>query len=387
MVMVMKVTFLKAMAIGCVACVCAAASAAQLGGGRHGQPASTNLPGHPYPQIDGDGRATFRISAPEAREVQLNLFGRHEMTCDRNGVWSITTAPLAPGFHYYLFVVDGVEFADPASEGFFGMGRVVSGIEVLSAGSDFFEARDVPHGEVRTRPYATKSTRELRKALIYTPPDYDANPTARYPVLYLQHGAGEDRRAWWRQGRVNFIMDNLIAEGKARPMIVVMEDGGIAAGINPTATAPAVADRLTSARAFERVVVDDLIPMIDATYRTIPDRDHRAIAGTSSGGSQALHVALNHPDLFTHVGGFGLDLPTDLDRVASDPAGVNGRVKLLFLSTGTVARDGSPDTERLHIAWDRAGVRHVYYESPGTAHEWLTWRRSLHQFTPLLFQK
>jgi enterochelin esterase-like enzyme len=386
--MVTKATFLWVMAIGCVvARPCAAAGPAQDGvGGRHGRPASTNLPGHPYPQLDDDRRATFRVSAPDARQVQLTLAGRHEMTRDRNGVWGVTTAPLTPGFHDYAFVVDGVELADPASEAFFGTGRILSGIEVPSAGDDFYEARNVPHGEVRVRPYAVKSTREQRKALVYTPPDYDANPAGRYPVLYLQHGDGEDRRAWWRQGRVNFILDNLLAAGKAKPMLVVMADGGgPAEAAGPPTTAPAAADRLASARAFERVLVDDLIPMIDATYRTIADRDHRVVAGASSGAWQALHVGLNQPDLIAHVGAFGPNLPTAVD--ANGLAGVDVRMRVLFLSTGAAERGGNADARLLHATWDRAGVKHAYYESPDTAREWLTWRRSLHQFAPLLFQK
>jgi enterochelin esterase-like enzyme len=357
----MRVTFLRILAVGCVVAFAgAAAHAAQDGGGRHGRPASTNLPGHPYPQVDDGRRATFRISAPDARQVQLSLAGQHEMTRERNGVWTVTTGPLSPGFHYYWFVVDGVAVADPASEGFFASGRMVSGIEVPSAQDDFYDAKNVPHGEVRIRRYATKSTREQRTALVYTPSDYDVNPTARYPVLYLQHGDGEDRRAWWRQGRVNFILDNLLAAGKARPMVVVMADGDGDAG------------------AFDRIAVDDLIPMIDATYRTIPDRDHRAIAGASSGGLHALRVALNHPELFSHVGAFG---PTEVDSIKAGPAGIK-----LFLSTGASERDGALTIKRLREAWDRAGMKHVYYESPATAHEWLTWRRSFHQYAPLLFQ-
>jgi enterochelin esterase family protein len=369
-----KVTLLTT---GCVvACLCAAGLGQEGVGGRHGRPASTNLPGHPYPQVNDDRRATFRISAPEARQVQLSVAGgRHEMTRDRNGVWAVT-APLPPGFQYYVFLVDGVELADPASEAFIGSGRIVSGIEVPSpaAGDDFYEAKNVPHGEVRVRPYAVKATREHRKVLVYTPPDYDASPAARYPVLYLQHGDGEDRRAWWRQGRVNFILDNLLAAGKVRPMIVVMADGGAAADTT---------DRPAPARTFERTLIDDLIPMIDATYRTIADRDHRAIAGASTGGWQTLRVALDHPDLVAHVGAFGPSLPANVGNAD----GLNGRMHAVFLSTGAAEQRGRADVKQLHDAWDRAHVKHAYYESPDTAHDWQTWRRSLREFAPLLFQK
>lgn len=383
-----KRTWLWMLAVGSAALMWAAAGLAQEAA--DARPASTNLPGHAYPRIDAGLRATFRIAASHAQQVFLDLSGRHAMKRGNNGVWTITTGPLTPGFHYYSFVVDGVAVADPASESYFGMSRMVSGIEVPSKGEDFYHARNVPHGEVRIRSYVTKSTREQRKVLVYTPPDYDQNPTARYPVLYLQHGYGEDRRAWWRQGRVNFILDNLLAAGKAKPMIVVMEDGGIATGLgggraNPSTTAPA-ADRFAFARAFEHVLINESIPMIDATYRTIADRDHRAMAGTLMGGWQTLQITLNHLDAFAYIGGFSPGLPQEIGRIAGDPAAFNQKVKVLFLGTGTVERDANPSIKNLHETLEKAGVRHVYYESPGTAHEWLTWRRDLYQFAPLLFQ-
>lgn len=378
----MKVMHLWILVIGSAALAWAAAPAQQAAG--EARPASTALPGHEYPQIDADLRATFRIAAPDARQVLLSLSGRYEMTRNSDGVWMITR-PLTPGFHYYSFIVDGVTSADPASENYFGMSRMVSGIEVPSKGEEFYDARNVPHGEVRIHPYTARTTREQRKAVVYTPPDYDQNPAVRYPVLYLQHGYGEDRQAWWRQGRVNFILDNLLAAGKARPMIVVMEDGGIATGLGGGGNPPAT-NRFAFAQAFERVIINDLIPMIDATYRTIPDRDHRAMAGTSLGGWQALQTALNHLDTFAHIGGFSPGLPPEIGRITAEPADFNERVKVLFLSTGTVERDSNPNIKNLHETLAKAGVRHVYYESPGTAHEWLTWRRSLYQFAPILFR-
>ncbi|MCY2953905.1 MAG: alpha/beta hydrolase-fold protein [Planctomycetota bacterium] len=385
----MKLTCLWMLAISSALLAWAAVGLAQEAGGDARIP-STNAPGHQYPQIEADLRATFRISAPNARQVLLDLSGRHAMAKDDNGVWTITTEPLVPGFHYYSFIVDGVALADPDSESYFGMSRMVSGIEVPSPGDDFYDAKNVPHGEVRIRSYVTESTHEQRKVLVYTPPDYDQNTTARYPVLYLQHGYGEDRRAWWRQGRVNFILDNLLAAGKAKPMIVVMEDGGIATGLGGgrgslPATAPA-ANRLAFAQAFDGIMITKLIPMIDATYRTVADRNHRAMAGTSLGGWQTLQITLNHLDTFAYIGGFSPGLPQDIDRITSDPVGFNQKVKVLFLGTGTVERDSNPNIRNLHETLTKAGVKHVYYESPGTAHEWLTWRRDLYQFVPLLFQ-
>jgi enterochelin esterase-like enzyme len=393
------------LAIVAAALASAAVGLAQEAGGS-ARPAPTNVPGQQYPQIDADLRATFRISAPNAAHVFLELSGRHEMVRGDNGVWTLVTGPLVVGFHYYSFVVDGVAVADPASASYFGMSRMVSGIEVPSKAEDFYEARNVPHGEVQVRSYLTKSNHEQRKVVVYTPPDYDQNTTTRYPVLYLQHGYGEDRQAWWRQGRMNFILDNLLATGKAKPMIVVMEDGGIATGLGggrggastsgsasapvtmpaPTATAPGNASRFAFTQAFEPVMINEVIPMVDATYRTIADRNHRAMAGTSMGGLQTLQITLNHLDTFAYIGGFSPGLPQDIDaRLTNDPAGLNPKLKVLFLGTGTVERESNPNIKNLHDTLEKAGVKHVYYESPGTAHEWLTWRRDLFQFAPLLF--
>ena len=351
------------------------------------KPCSTNVLGQQYPQVNSARQVRFRISAPQATSIRV--LGTN-LVKGEDGVFTGTTAPQDPGFHYYQLTIDGVNVADSSSESFFGSGNVRSGIEIPEAGVDFYDNKDVPHGEIRSHWYNARSNGENRQAFIYTPPDYDKDQAKRYPVLYLQHGYGEDRRAWWRQGRVNFILDNLLAAGKAKPMIVVMEDGGIAAGFgggrgNPPATAPA-GNRLTFAQAFESVMINDLIPMIDATYRTVADRNRRAMAGTSLGGWQTLQVTLNHLDTFAYIGAFSPGLPQDMNRITSDPAGFNQKVKVLFLGAGTVERDSNPNIRNLHETLEKGGVKHVYYESPGTAHEWLTWRRDLYQFVPLLFQ-
>ena len=269
--------------------------------GDDAQPASSNIPGQQYPRIHSDLRATFRIKAPGAQKVELDLGRRYPMASDSNGVWTVTTAPLVPGFHYYSMVIDGATVCDPASETFYGMGRQASGIEVPSKGEDFYDVKDVPHGEIRERPYFSKTTGAWRRIFVYTPPDYDINRDARYPVLYLQHGAGEDERGWVVQGRLGHIMDNLIAEKKAKPMIVVTEKGYARKPGEPEApmrppsgtnTMPRDFSRMFSA--LEEVFINDLIPFIDATYRTRTNREDRAMAGLSMGGMQTFTIGLKH---------------------------------------------------------------------------------------------
>lgn len=380
-----------------------------------GVPAASNVPGAQTPSIHSDRRITFTLKAPDAASLQVAGgdglgMGPFPMTKGTDGTWSVTTPPSVPGFHYYWFVLNGVAVNDPASETFFGYGKETSGVEVPETGADFYAIRDVPHGEVRAKWYLSKTTGEWRRAFVYTPPGYDEHSTARFPVLILQHGSGEDETGWTRQGRVQFILDNLIAAGKARPMIVVMDRGyaqraGTAA---PTPGSNAWLQNLHVAfTSFEDVVIHDLIPTIDASYRTIPDREHRAMAGLSMGGMQTLFITLQHLDLFAYVGSFSGPIIPNLDvgnltvnRVPepfdaktayggafADPATFNKRVKLLWLGVGSA----EPEQFRSGIggaveALRRAGVRLEYFESRGTAHEWQTWRRDLHDFAPRLFR-
>ncbi|MGH7224407.1 MAG: alpha/beta hydrolase [Gemmataceae bacterium] len=309
-----------------------------------------------------------------------------------------------PGFHYYRVFIDGAEVGDPSSEMFYGTGKMTSGIEIPEKGVDFYLPKDVPHGEIRERWYRSKTTQKWRRIFVYTPPGYDTNRETRYPVLYLQHGGGEDERGWPNQGRVGFILDNLLAERKAKPMIVVMEQGyarrsGEAA---PPARPPAPGQNRRPPRdfsrlfaAFEDVMVKDLIPMIDATYRTIPNRDNRAMAGLSMGGMQTFQITLKHLDLFAYLGGFSgagggfggvpFDPKTAHNGVMADAGAFNKKVRLLWLGIGTTEGRMYAGIKKYHEALEKAGIKHGYYESPGTAHEWLTWRRCLHEFAPLLF--
>jgi enterochelin esterase-like enzyme len=330
-----------------------------------------------------------------------------DMEKQPDGFWTVITPPLVPGLHYYTVVVDGGEFADPGSHSFFGGSKHASAVEVPEPGSDYYDIRDVPHGQVREVWYQSKVTGSWRHALVYLPPDYDAAAKTRYPVLYLQHGGGEDETGWIRQGRANFILDNLIAGGASKPMIVVMAYGyARRAGQAPPPDLSGkpfdspermkVMQDMTAA--FEDDVTQALIPFVDATYRTIADRDHRAMAGLSMGGMQTFHVTLNHLDLFSYIGGFSgamrlalgdqkLDPKTAYGGAFADAAAFARKVRVLWLGVGTVEPERMREGIRsLHAQLTEAGIQHVYVESPGTDHEWQTWRRNLKDFAPRLFR-
>jgi len=372
--------------------------------GNGAKPASSNVPGQEYPKIHPDLSVDFRLKAPDAQRVRARLDKDYDMQRDTNGVWTVTTTPQVPGFHYYWFMVDGVNVSDPASETFFGVSRQYSGIEIPSAGEDFYDAKDVPHGEIREHLYFSKTTAAWRRIFVYTPPDYDQNRWARYPVLYLQHGGGEDERGWVIQGRVNYIMDNLIAEKKVKPMIIVMEKGAATrAGQPPQSFQPPggglnrPSGGFDFVGALDDVFIKDLIPMIDKTYRTKADREHRAMAGLSMGGMQTFAITLNHLDKFAYIGGFSgagggfggaIDVKTVNHGVFADPAAFNQKVHLLWLGTGSAEpANMHASVAKYRNALEQGGIKTVFYESPGTAHEWLTWRRDLKEFTQLLFTK
>ena len=363
-----------------------------------GKPAATNVMGAGYPRIHADLSVTFRVKAPDAKKVQVDLGKPWDMERDSEGVWSVTIPPQVPGFHYYYLNIDGVRVSDPASQNFYGVSRESSGIEIPEAGADYSEIKNVPHGQIRNFRYYSKTVAGWRRAFVYTPPDYDADGKARYPVLYLQHGGGEDETGWPKQGRVDIILDNLIAEKKAVPMIIVMDKGyalkpGEAPPQPPAAGQPR---RPFFSRTFEEVVINDLIPAVDSTFRTLTDRDHRAMAGLSMGGMQAFQITLGNLDKFAWIGGFSgsgggmggpFDLKTAYNGVLADAAAFNKRVKLVWIGIGTKEPERMYTSVRsFHETLTAAGVEHVYYESPGTSHEWLTWRRDLHEFAPQLFR-
>jgi enterochelin esterase-like enzyme len=362
------------------------------------QPASSNVRGAEYPRVTNDLRAIFRIKAPDAQKVQVQTDKKYEMVKDDQGLWTGITDPQVPGFHYYFLFIDGVQVSDPSSESYFGWGRMASGIEIPEAGVDYYTIKNVPHGDIRSKSYFSNVTGKWRRAMIYCPPGYDNNPKQKYPVLYLQHGSGEDERGWGIQGKADIILDNLIAEGKAKPMLIVMDQG-----YADRAGAPVQAQQMPAGgrspqgpSAFEEVIIKDLIPFIDATYRTYSDRDHRAMAGLSMGGMQTIQITFSNLDKFSYVAGFsgagrfsgsGLDVKSDYKGVLADSNAFNKKVKLLWIGIGTAEPENMyKAVNGFHLALTGAGIQHVYYESPGTAHEWLTWRRDLYDFAPRLFK-
>jgi enterochelin esterase-like enzyme len=370
------------------------------------KPATSNQDGRPYPQVNSQRRARFQIRAPQAQSVTVSLGGNTPLIKDASGVWTGTTVPLDEGFHYYTINIDGASVPDPGSLFFYGAGRWGSGIEIPAHDEAFYAVKDVPHGQLRSVLYWSKSTNKFRRAFVYTPPDYDKSTSKRYPVLYLQHGAAEDETGWGAQGRANLIMDNLIAAGKAKPFIIVMDNGydlfqgggrggGARGGRAGGAAAPAGAAAPTRGRpggpgrggfnfdAWERVLTEELITYVDGNFRTLASQPNRALAGLSLGGMEAHTIGLKHLDLFSHIGMFsgGAIAPDEI----ADLAAFKKKVKVVFVSYGS-REGGSTQQKATADALQAAGVKTVFYVSPDTAHEWQSWRRALNQFAPLLFQ-
>jgi enterochelin esterase-like enzyme len=313
------------------------------------------------------------------------------MVRDDKGFWTVTIPPAVPGFHYYFLLVDGFQCNDPGTQTYFGWNTEASGVEVPDK-VDFYEPKEVPHGEVRARWYLSKTTGQWRRANVYTPPDYDKSSSKRYPVLYLQHGSGENETSWVKQGRVSFIMDNLIAARSAAPMIIVMENGMVATkpGAPPAEAAGGGRGGPRGNAAFEEVVINDLVPMIDATYRTLASREQRAIAGLSMGAGQAMQIGLGHLDQFAYIGSFsggvrGTDPKTAYNGVFADPAAFRKKVKLLWMGAGTAEAASHQSNQAWHETLEKAGVPNVFFDCP-FAHEWQTWRYDLQDFAPRLFR-
>lgn len=358
------------------------------------KPASTNQQGRPYPQVNGEGRVRASIAAPQATKVQLDLGGKkYDLVKDEKGVWTGESLPQDEGFHYYQLNIDGASVPDPSSRYFYGAGRWGSGIEIPAKDQDFYALKDVPHGLVSENIYFSKLTHAWRRCFVYTPANYNTNTKERYPVLYLQHGSFEDETGWASQGKANLILDNLVAAGKAVPMIIVMDNGYAYKPQNNT-----VGDNnARPASIFEEVMINEIIPMIDGKFRTKATREYRAIAGLSMGANQTMRIIMNNLDKFSYIGGFSgtpnypsadaIAPATFLDGKFKDGAAINKQLKMLWLGLGTKEPNPFPGSVGAFRAMlDKQGIKHVYYESPGTAHEWLTWRRALQQYAGLIFK-
>ena len=353
--------------------------------------AETTVPGNEFPKVDKEGRAYFSISAPEARKMVVDICGKkYTMQPDGKGNFMAVTDPLVAGFHYYFMETNGVRFIDPATETFFGCNREAGGIEIPEGeeGNYYRPQQGIAHGQVRSIYYYANATHEWRHAMVYTPAEYEKGKK-KYPVLYLQHGMGEDETGWSKQGHMQHIMDNLIASGEAKPMIVVMESGDIKAPFKGGDNRQGFS---TYGNSFYDVMINDLIPTIDQKFRTLTDRDHRAMAGLSWGGHQTFDVVLNHLDKFAWMGTFsgaifGLDVKTAYNGVFTNADAFNKKIHCLFMMSGTEGMDKMFATKKLVDELNAQGIKAIYYESTGTDHEWLTWRRGLRQFVPLLFKK
>jgi len=360
----------------------------------------TTQQGKQYPQVNSEGRVRVSILAKEAKSVQLDIGAvKYDLRRDTSGVWTGESAPQDVGFHYYQLNIDGASVPDPGSLYFYGASRWGSGVEVPSKDQDIFALKNVPHGQLRENQYYSKTSKTVRRVYIYTPPGYESG-SQKYPVLYLQHGMGENETGWGNQGHANLIMDNLIAEGKAVPFIIVMENSAVDLSGMPRPPrpqgAPAGAPRpaggpgagmnnFNFAAQFERILIDDLIPYVESNFRVIADQKHRAMAGLSMGGMQTRSIVMVNPDKFSYVGMFssGTFVPTEIkDLDTFKKAG-----KLVFMSFGSRESAGAARIGDAAAEWNKIGIKGVSYVSPETAHEWHSWRRSLYEFAPLLFKE
>ena len=348
-----------------------------------GRPAETNVRSAKYPQILPDGHAVFKIKAPEAQKVQLDLGKKYDMVKNNEGVWEATTDSLSEGIHYYYLIIDGVSVADPASEAFYGMGRMASGFEVPFKGDSYYEERNVPHGDIRIKRYYSNVTNSWRNFHMYTPAGYDQNPTENYPVLYILHGGGEDQRGWATQGKTDLILDNLIAAKKAVPMIVIMVDGNM----------PSPGFGEESLNLFEKELKQCVLPFVEKNYRVKTDGKYRALAGLSMGGLQTLYAGVKNTDLFSYLGVFSsgwwanqTDLTTpqyNFMKVNADK--INGNLKQFWISQGGKEDIAWQNCQIMLSKFKEFNINYTYSEYPG-GHTWPVWRNNLFNFAQVLFK-
>jgi enterochelin esterase-like enzyme len=351
-----------------------------------GAPAATNVRSAKYPQILPDNRVLFKIKAPDAQNVRVDLAKKYDLTKDAEGFWTVTTDTVSEGFHYYSILVDGVALADPASETFYGMGRMAAGIEIPSRNGAFYALKDVPHGEVRIKRYYSPVFNAWRRFYIYTPAGYDADVTQKFPVLYLLHGGGEDERGWATQGKTDLILDNLIADGKAKPMLVVMTDGNVGAG--------GIANfGERTLQQFENELKQVVIPFVEKNYRAKTDSRNRALAGLSMGGLQTLYAGIRNNQMFSSLGVFSSGWFAN-NTTLSDPqykfmkenaSTINDNIKPLWISMGGKEDIAYNNCKIMMSKFDEMNIKYTYSEYPG-GHAWPVWRNNLYQFAQLLFK-
>jgi enterochelin esterase-like enzyme len=361
--------------------------------------AASNVQGADFPKISLDKSVYVRIKAPQAVKVQVQggdgLCPKPlDLVKDTAGNWNGIIPSAGPGFHYYWFIVDGVSVNDPGSDTYHGYGRPTGGIEIPVDGEDFFLAKNVPHGDVREHWYYSDITGKWRRAFVYTPAEYEKNSKKRYPVLYLLHGANENERGWSLQGHMSFIMDNLIAEKKAVPMIVVMDNGNAIEKDAKASSGFSMKEITKMAETLEKVYINEIIPNIDLSYRAIPKRESRAMAGLSLGGLQTMLIGLNHTELFSYYGFFSaaiigniMDNPkAAFNGIFADAEAFSKKVKLLWFGAGSGEAQFVNMMNDSRKKLEELGIQSTGYISQGTSHEWHTWRRDLNEFAPLLFK-
>jgi len=353
-------------------------------------PATTNINQSQCPCIMPDNSVIFQVKAPNAQKLQIDLGKKYDMVKDANGVWTVRTEPIVPGFHYYFLIIDDVPVADPASQSFYGTGKMASAIDVPEKGADFYDIKDVPHGAVSSKYYYSKVTESWRRLFVYTPPGYDVNSDVKYPVVFIQHGGGEDERGWAEQGKADHIIDNLIAEGKAKPMIVVIANGNVRTGIGGYSS--------EAMAAFKNEMTQNIVPFIDQNYRTMTDPKNRAICGLSMGGGQSFYVGLESLDYFASVGVFSsgifggirnpsgstFDAEKEIPGLLSKTTEFNKKLDLFYISCGE--QDPRIEYTKKAVAHMKENGLEVEFKSFPGDHEWQVWRKSLHDFASRVFK-
>ena len=348
-----------------------------------GRPSETNVRSANYPQILPDGHAVFRMKAPEAQKVQLDLGKKYDMVKNNEGIWEVTTDSLSEGIHYYSLIIDGVAVSDPSSETFYGMGRMASGIEVPFRGDSYYEEKDVPHGDIRIKRYYSNVTNTWRTFYMYTPPGYDENFSTKFPVLYILHGGGEDQRGWATQGKTDLILDNLIAAKKAVPMILIMVDGNF----------PLNGFSEESLRVFEKELKQSIIPFVEKNYRVKTEAQYRALAGLSMGGIQTLYAGVRNTDMFSYLGVFSSGWFAT-QKELTDPQyeywkknadKINSNLKTFWISQGGKEDIAWQNCQLMRSKLDEMKINYTYSEYPG-GHSWPVWRNNIFNFAQILFK-